>query len=194
MRNNQSDWAQGVALRKQVNQIVSQDIDAAYLLAKSIRHPWYRCQALSAVAEKASDFSINKILSESFQSAMMCHDSNRRVCVACRPLLVAINRNREKLMNEFLHQCMKEINSPMDPLSKWCSVDVLIVIKKKQSLLDLFIKTFIKSTSKGYGWRVIRAIKILQADDDINKDFRYISHLEKRLNEIQAWSRNQGST
>jgi hypothetical protein len=191
MKENQSDWMQGVALRSKVDRLVSQDIDAAYLLANSIRHPWYRSQALSAVAEKSSDSSINKILIESFQSAMMCHDTNRRVCVACWPLRVAIQRNREKLTNDFLHQCIQEIESPMDPLSKWCSTDVLFVIKKEQSLLDLFIGAFIQSTSKGYGWRIVRAIKMILVDADINKDSRYISRLEKRLNEILAWSKNK---
>lgn len=40
----------GVKLRSQVHSAIERDIKYAYKLAKSIRHPWYRCQALAEVA------------------------------------------------------------------------------------------------------------------------------------------------
>jgi hypothetical protein len=77
---------QSVALRRQVDTIVKQDISEAYRLAKSIVHPWYRCQALATVADNSTGASIRAILQESYDSAMDCHDPNRRVSVACWPM------------------------------------------------------------------------------------------------------------
>ena len=40
-----------VEQRAHVQQLVTRDVEAALRLAKSIADPWYRCQALTTVAE-----------------------------------------------------------------------------------------------------------------------------------------------
>ena len=182
-----TEFSQYVKLRSQVDKLIPYDVKKAYVVAKSIKHPWYRCQALAAVAEKSSNEAIVKILAESFQSAMECHDSNRRLTVACWPLRVALSRGNDKQAKVILQQCISELKNPMDDLSKWCAVDILFVIKSRQELLDMFVDPFKSATSKGHGWRIERDIKFLMLDEEINKDERYIAHLVFRKSEIQAW-------
>ncbi len=188
-----SEIAQSVRLRRQVDEQLENDYAHAYEIAKSIKHPWYKCQALSSVAEKSSKASIDSILEQAFSSAMQCHDQNRRVTVACWPLWVAIKNDRTKLISGFLKQCIIQINQEMDPLSKWCACDVLCTIKSNPNLLNAFYDTFASATTKGHGWRIERMIKFLLSDKDIQNDPRYITHLEIRQKQIAAWKQNHAT-
>ncbi|XZG71279.1 hypothetical protein ACTSKR_05270 [Chitinibacteraceae bacterium HSL-7] len=188
-----NEIAQSVRLRNQVDKKLENNYTQAYEIAKSIKHPWYKCQALSAVADKTSNTSIDSILEQAFNSAMQCHDQNRRVTVACWPLWVAIRHDRTKLISGFLKQCTIQINQEMDPLSKWCACDVLCTIKSKPNLLNDFYDTFASATTKGHGWRIERMIKFLLSDKDIQSDPRYITHLEIRQNQIAAWKQKHAT-
>jgi hypothetical protein len=182
--------AQSVRLRRQVDEQLEHSYANAYEIAKTIKHPWYKCQALSSVADKSPKTSIDSILEQAFNSAMQCHDQNRRVTVACWPLWVAIKHDRTKLISGFLKQCTIQINQDMDPLSKWCACDVLYRIKAKPNLLNDFLDTFTSATSKGHGWRIERIIKFLLSDEDIQSDSRYIEHLKIRQKQINEWKQN----
>jgi hypothetical protein len=183
----QSRMLEGVRLRSRVGTMVKSDIDQAHKIAKSIEHPWYRCQALAEVADQSDKANINALLQESFESAMRCRDQNRRVNVACWPLRVALKNNLRDLCQLFLDKCAEQITQDMDPISKWCAVSVVHTIKKDNGLLEKFYSTFEEATSAGHGWRVEREIKYMLNDPDIQKDARYIAHLSERQSAIVAW-------
>ena len=185
--SKQGDIRQGVRLRHQVDLMVAKDIAHAYELAKTIKHPWYRCQALARVAEFSTKTSLKMILQESFDSAMNCHDQNRRVSVACWPLSIAIKNSLKGLANSFLEQCIKQISQEMDPISKWCAASVVHTVKADSDLLKSFYSTFVNATSKGHGWRVEREIKAMLSDQHIQSDKRYISYLLDRQEAIAKW-------
>ena len=183
-------------LRQKVRRLAENDLVKAYDLAKTIKHPWYRCQALAMVAETVELLKLKTILQQSFESAMQCHDENRRVLVACWPLEVAIKREEPVLATSFLAECEKQINSDNDIISRWCCTSVVHVIKTDIALLNSFFETFSYATSKGHGWRVERSIRSLIGDPAVQKDQRYIDHLLLRQTEIEKWkkeNRNQNS-
>ncbi len=179
----------GVALRHRVHITVKEDIEQAYKVARSIEHPWYRCQALAEVADHSDKASIKAILQESFESAMRCHDQNRRVSVAFWPLRAALKNDLRDLCLAFLNECIEQINQDMDPISKWCAGSVVYAIKTDTDLLKKFYSTFANATSRGHGWRVERDIKYMLNDPDIQKDGRYIAHLLERQSAIAAWKK-----
>lgn len=181
------DIPQGVKLRSMVDRVVNEDIKAAYELARTIKHPWYRCQALAKVSEYSSKSFTERILQESFNSAMLCHDENRQVSVACWPLGVAIQRHLSGLAKSFLVRCIEQVNQEIDPISKWCAASVVQTVKSNPDLLKLFYHTFVSATSRGHGWRVEREIKQLLSDPEIRKDESYVSYLLNRQLEIQTW-------
>ncbi|MBI1424434.1 MAG: hypothetical protein GC149_13400 [Gammaproteobacteria bacterium] len=178
---------EGVSLRGKVDILADKDVDQAYAIAKSIKHPWYRCQALAKVAEYSSDTFSKNILQESFDSAMMCHDENRRVSVACWPLGVSLRLGKRDLTQRFLDECMRQLNMDNDPISRWCATQVLYAIKTDTAFLMHFFHTFQKATSQGHGWRVEKSIKYLLNDSDIDKDQRYIDYLHQRQAGIEKW-------
>jgi hypothetical protein len=183
---------EGVRLRHQVFKLVLSNISEAYRIESSIRHPWYKCQSLSKVAEYSTKTTTTKILTEAFDSAMNCHDENRRVSVACWPISVAINNGLHSLAANFLDECSVQLNHDIDPISKWCgAANLLRTIKADLIFLDSFFDTFKHATSKGHGWRVVRDIKPLLNDTDIQKDPRYIQHLNERLDAIINWKKSR---
>lgn len=181
------DLMQSVSLRRRVQKSVEVDLDRAYKEAKTIKHPWYKCQSLSMVAQFADETKLSTLLQESFNSAMDCHDENRRVSVACWPIEVAIERGRKELAKKFLAQCALQLEKDHHPISRWCAVSVIHVIKFDSELLGLFFEDFRKATSHGHGWKVERAIENLLRDDRVKIDQRYIDYLLQRKAGIERW-------
>jgi hypothetical protein len=184
---SESDLMQSVKLRGQVHRLVDKDLVRAYITAKMIRHPWYRCQSLANVAEYVERGRLETILRESFDSAMLCHDENRRVSVSCWPLAVALKRGEREMAASFLAQIKSQIESDKDIISRWCATSVLHTIKTDTGMLDSFFSTFLYATSQGHGWKVERSIRSIINDADIQKDQRYIDHLLNRQAEIEQW-------
>lgn len=177
----------GASLRRKAGLMASIDIDGAYAIAISIVHPWYRCQSLSQVAEHAESTLRDKALRESFESAMACHDENRRVSVACWPIRVALNQGELGLATRFLAGCVYQLNLDEDPISRWCATGVLNTIKKNNNLRHSFFDAFRHATREGHGWKVERAIKYLANDGDVQMDQRYIDYLHYRKAGIDEW-------
>jgi len=179
----------GVKLRKKVDLEVESNISDAYLTAKSIKHPWYRCQALAKVAEHANATLAKEALSKSFESAMMCHDENRKVSVACWPIQVALDSGYDSMAKLFLDSCISQLNIDKDPISRWCAVSVLDTIKRDNSLLRYFFNAFKNATREGHGWKVERSINSLIDDAYVQKDQRYIDYLKDRKAGIDEWKK-----
>lgn len=182
-----NDEIQAASQRRRVERIIEEDIDQAYEVAKLIKHPWYRCQSLAKIAEYSNETFCVSILKESFSSAMMCHDENRRVEVACWPLRVAIKRKKNELAQFILQECVQQLGKDKHPVSRWCATSVLHTIKREKELTDLFFEAFKKATREGHGWLIERSIKYLLNDEDVQKHHRYIDHLRYRIAEIQRW-------
>jgi hypothetical protein len=73
--------------RDQAAQLAGVDAPTALALARSIADPWFRCQALAAVAdESASPADKDRLIAEAFQAALELGDSNRIVTVSAWPL------------------------------------------------------------------------------------------------------------
>lgn len=186
---HRGEMKQGVSLRRKVDQLVMTDIEHACEVAKSIVHPWYRCQSLAKIAEHTNRTRLAYILRESFASALNCHDENRRIEVACWPLNVAIKKGEEALAEFMLEECMEQLSRDHDPISAWCAVSVLHTIKSDKKLVDIFCDAFIRATSKGHGWKVERNINNLLSDPFVVQYPKYTEHLNRRLTEIQNWKR-----
>ena len=167
--------------------MASTDIEGAYVLARSTKHPWYRCQSLAKIAEHANGEFLNRVLNESFESAMACHDENRRTSVACWSIRAALSRREVELAKCFLDGCSIQLSMDQDPISRWCAASVLNTIKKHEDLLNSFFEAFCVATREGHGWRVERTIKYLRNDIDVQSDQRYIDYLDRRKAGIENW-------
>lgn len=182
-----TDRMVSAGLRRRVQKHVEIDIERAYEIAVSIKHPWFKCQALSMIAKFTRESAVNGLLDDSFNSAMDCHDENRRVSVACWPMEVAIERGRSDKAEKFLKRCALELAKDSDPISRWCAVSVVHSIKTDVKLLSLFFNDFQRATAQGHGWKVERAIDMLLHDEHVSADQRYIEYLLQRKAGIMLW-------
>lgn len=86
----------GVRKRSEVTKLLPDDSRKALSVARSIKHPWYRTQALSNVAQFKSGGEALAILEEAFAAASEQAEINRIVTVSSWPLreLVKIDAKR----------------------------------------------------------------------------------------------------
>ncbi|QWP77805.1 hypothetical protein J5226_05165 [Lysobacter sp. K5869] len=79
--------AEALALRKRAERLASRDPRAAWEIARAIGEPWYRVQALCAVAEQWPDAGRRAgLLDEALRIADGLDEINRRVVLSARPL------------------------------------------------------------------------------------------------------------
>src|ERR1043165_7689554 len=77
--------------RARATALAETDADAAADAAYRIRHPWYRCQALTAAAEAQQDkLRAMRLIDDAFRAAKEQDEINRIVTVACWPLRVCV--------------------------------------------------------------------------------------------------------
>lgn len=185
---------QSVQLRSRVAMLAKSNPPEALQIARTITHPWYRCQALCSVAGYQPKQAAEATLMEAIVSAAECHDVNRRVEVACWPLETALAIENKLVAKQAIALCKHELAKESDPISKWAAFSVTYRIRHHPELLDDFYPTFVSATKEGHGWRVERMIAILLDDADVRKNTNYINYLEARRAAIMSWKKNKKLT
>jgi hypothetical protein len=80
---------QGVAARADVALLASGSAKEAVALARTIQHPWYRCQAITSVVEKNRSFhGAVALLNEALDAAYSQDEPNRVASVSFWPLVL----------------------------------------------------------------------------------------------------------
>ena len=74
--------------RADVSRLAATDPQAALERARTIAHPWYRCQSLAAVAERLQGRQQRSVLSAALAAAKEQREPNRVVTVASWPIAV----------------------------------------------------------------------------------------------------------
>lgn len=89
-------------LRGRAFRLAKTDGDAALAVARGIPDPWYRAQALAAVARWIAKHRVAAIARESLASAEACDDDYKRAAVAAWPIRALVERGHEPLAREAL--------------------------------------------------------------------------------------------
>lgn len=145
--------------RTEVHRLRSVDIDAALRRAREIRHPWYRCQALSYIAEvQRSSLVALRLLKESLSAAYEEAEPNRIVSVASWPLrqLVALDPAAAKReLEDLLRIILAEPHGlrRLDGLSR-----MIIAVTDNSEMLAMTKPAFAMACSASEGWRTERTI------------------------------------
>jgi hypothetical protein len=149
-------------VRNWVHANASSDYERALQLARSIPAPWYRCQALSSVAEVTADPDAKRaLIAEAFASALETAEPNRIVSISAWPLEVlrAIATT---------HEVAREVErllaiSREEPHSlRRCQAQVGILFALRYGPMDSFWRVLdacIASCTAGVGWRRDRVLR-----------------------------------
>lgn len=148
--------------RAEVHQLRSVDADAALRRARQIRHPWYRCQAISSVAEvQRSPTVALRLLAESLSAAREEEEPNRIVSVAAWPLrqLVALDPAKAKAVVEDL---LKIISAEPHGLRRLDGLSrIIVAVAEDSELLELTKDPFKAASLASEGWRTERTIAFI---------------------------------
>ena len=98
-----AETREGVLGRRRVDELLRTDVGKAEGAALAIRHPWYRCQAITAVARAVSETGkIKKLLTLALNAASEQDEPNRVVSVASWPLSTLITGDPAQTRTETL--------------------------------------------------------------------------------------------
>jgi hypothetical protein len=116
------------------------ELNVALDLARAIKHPWYRCQSLSRVAEIREPLSEKReLIREAVQAALECEEPNRIVTVASWPLKVMADNGLAEDIREQLDPLLEILKQEENPVRR---IDALahLVAAFRNGPMDCFYR------------------------------------------------------
>lgn len=149
-----------VAGRARVHKLALTEPREALKVARAIRHPWYRCQSLSIVAEHWENAAQRKeVLVEALRSAEEQTQINRIVTVAGWPLRVMTSIDIDAVP-QHLGRFVELANQEPHSLRRADSLFALAnSVSGRSELLVLVIPSLVDALLLSYGWRTDRLIE-----------------------------------
>ena len=149
-----------VAGRSRVGDLVESSPRQALKTARSIKHPWYRCQSLSTVAEHWGTRKQKlEVLDEAFSAANEQDSVNRIVTVSAWPIRVLVALDPEKA-RPHLEKLLELADTEPHSLRRAQALFALAAaLGDNTRLLDIVLPSLHRALMHGRGWRIDRLIR-----------------------------------
>jgi hypothetical protein len=146
--------------RARADELSMTDPQKALKVARAIRHPWYRCQALSKVAEHwGTQTQRLGLLEEALAAAQEQQEINRIVTVSAWPLGVMVGIDPDAV-REHLQRLVHLANSEEHTLRRADALHwVAFAVRNNPSLLAAVVPSLVQALFGGHGWRIDRLIR-----------------------------------
>jgi hypothetical protein len=149
----------GVSDRSEVARLAKGSPSQALVIARSIQHPWYRCQALAYIVEaNPSHANAEVILDEALMAAYSQPEPNRVASVAMWPLTQLIQVN---LLSARKHtgKLLEVISNEPHGLRRLGGLyAILWAVASVQKLRNAALQPFLETAKVSFGWRSERII------------------------------------
>lgn len=161
-RLKSSPSGRGVVARAKVAKLAKSNPIQALRVARSIEHPWYRCQAITSIVEaNPADHGARKLLEEALAAATSQDQPNRVASVAFWPLRLLVTIGSDKAAawtRELLETIAKEPHGlrRLDGLRA-----ILAAVAPSQELRELALESFTLTAAASHGWRTERIINVI---------------------------------
>lgn len=99
-------------------QIAETDSPKALLMARQVSEPWFRCQALAAVARYGPDERVVEIAEEAVSAALTFTDFYKKVAATAWPLRALIERGQEQKALQLLPELLQLSLQIENPVSR----------------------------------------------------------------------------
>ena len=148
-----------VAGRREAQALARTDARRALRVARAIRHPWYRCQALTSVAEAmVASADRDDVLSEAVDAAFEQDEPNRIACAASWPLRVLVrsgHADARRVIERLLRAIAREPHGlrRLDGLA--AIIGPLLAIPELRAKAW---RPFVESAQASSGWRTERLV------------------------------------
>lgn len=148
-----------VAARTRVGKLAPQHPGRALDVAQAIKHPWYRCQALSTVAEYLSGREQDRVLVEALAAAQQQDEINRIVTVSSWPLRVLVNAG-SGLADTYLEKLVVLADTEPHHLRRSHALQALaFAVSGHPELLGRVVPSLVDALIGGRGPRIDRCIR-----------------------------------
>jgi hypothetical protein len=146
--------------RAQAGDLSHTDPREALKVARAIRHPWYRCQALSSVAEAwGTHTQKREVLEEALAVAGEQSEINRIVTVSAWPLRVMVGFAPNDVVAH-LRRLVTLAEQEPHSLRRADALSALaFAVRQEPPLLALVGPSLVGSLLNGHGWRIDRLIR-----------------------------------
>ena len=147
--------ADGSMGRARVVELLRSDIESAEATARWIRHPWYRCQALTYVAEATSDEAgRGRLLAAAVKAATELSEPNRRVTAGSMPLAVLARTESDDRLEREMERLIEDASTEPHTLRRlsalWAILDAVWAQRRlRERVLDSFLSTALVSHGRG---------------------------------------------
>jgi len=149
----------GVLGRARTADLLKSDRRLALAAARKIEHPWYRCQALSSVAEAspATPETVS-LLEEAFDAAYVQGEPNRVASVARWPLRLMVNVDQTRAAKHTSRLLVVIAHEPhgLRRLDGLCAI--LVAVASVESLRAAVLDAFLETAKVSFGWRTERLV------------------------------------
>ena len=105
--------------------VAKTDHAKALILARNVSDPWFRCQALAAVARYSPTSDIESISNEAVSAAALCEDAYKRVAVTAWPIRALSECGRLNQADGILMRSLKEALEIQQPVSRMDALELL---------------------------------------------------------------------
>lgn len=145
--------------RDRVHELARSEPREALKVARAIRHPWYRCQALSSVAEVwGTQTQKLEVLEEAIVVAGLQSEINRIVTVSSWPLRVMVGI-APKVVAAHLRKLVRLAEREPHTLRRAYALSKLaFAVKHEPALLSEVSPSLVNALLNGFGWRIDRLI------------------------------------
>lgn len=149
----------GVAGRSEVARLAKNSPSQALAVARTVLHPWYRCQALASIVEaNPSHPNSEEILNEALSAAYSQSEPNRVASVAMWPLKQLIHINVASA-SDHTTKLLKIIGQEPHGLRRLGGLQaILISVSPINELRDAVLQAFLETAQVSHGWRSERII------------------------------------
>jgi len=152
--------AEDVRGRARVHTLLETDPRQALTVARSIAHPWYRCQSLSYVAEAwGTKKQKLQILDEAFASAALQPEVNRIVTVSSWPLQILVDLNVSLAMDRVQHLVQLACEESHTLRRAHALSAIAWSVRPNDDLLKEVLPSLVYALLNGRCWRIDRLIR-----------------------------------
>ncbi len=169
----ESPEGKGAVGRARTQELASVDVSAALAVARSVDHPWYRCQALSSIAEvNPAHPQAERWLIEALDAAYSQSEPNRVASVSSWPLHVLVRRNAS-VASVHVERLLGVISQESHGLRRLHGLRAIVIAAAPEpALRERAWEPFFKAAGECAGWRTERIVDVVAsvlADYDVGK-------------------------
>jgi hypothetical protein len=153
----------GSSLRQIAAALAQEDASRALDIAQSIGDPWYRCQALSSVAERLEGQARSKVLAEALDAALHANGPNRIVTVSSWPLRILSRIGAHDRVVTELGRLTALLDEEPHPVRRMDALMALLlaVLDGPASTIDSLRARLLIAIRAAHGWKRDRHLEWL---------------------------------